>query len=184
MTSTTNSTPSRRTAAAIEGRRADTARRRERVLSALSQARDSGLEVSVAAIADAAGVDRTFLYRHRDLLAQLHAAQSQPSNDPARGPGASRASLQADLLAAHERAARLASNVQRLERRLSQSLGEHAWRESGLGAPHDVDELQQRITLLEQHNVDLRLQMEERQQDLDAARAANRELMTRLNTGD
>ncbi len=182
MTPTTETTPSRRTAAAVEGRRADTARRRERVLTALSQARDSGLEVNVAAVAHTAGVDRTFLYRHRDLLAQLHAAQSQPPNDASRGPGASRASLQADLLAAHERAARLASHIQRLERRLSQALGEHAWRESGLGAPHDIEELQQRITLLEQHNVDLRLQLEERQQDLDAARAANREMMAHLNT--
>ena len=34
---------------------------------------------------------------------------------------------------------------------------------------------------LEQQVVDLRLQLEERDQDLTAARAANRELMTRLN---
>lgn len=178
----TDTTPSRRTAAAIQGRRADTARRRARVVSALSQARDAGVEISVAAIAHSAGVDRTFLYRHRDLLAQLHAAQDQPAHDGASGPAASRASLHTDLLAAHERAARLASQIQRLERRLSQALGEHAWQESGLGAPHDIEELQQRITMLEQRNVDLRLQLDERQQDLDAARAANRELMTRLNT--
>jgi len=34
---------------------------------------------------------------------------------------------------------------------------------------------------LEQQVVDLRLQLEERDQDLTAARAANRELMTRIN---
>lgn len=179
---TADSTPSMRTNAAIQGRRADTARRRNRVLAALSQARSSGLEVSVAAIAQSAGVDRTFLYRHRDLLEQLHAVQAQPSHDPTRGPTATRASLQADLLAAHERATRLATHIQRLERRLSEALGEHAWRESGLGAPSDLDELHQRITQLEQQAVDLRLQLEERDQDLDAARAANRDLMTRLNT--
>ena len=39
----------------------------------------------------------------------------------------------------------------------------------------------QRIINLEQQVVDLRLQLEERDQDLAAARAANRELMTRLN---
>lgn len=170
-----------RTAAAVEGRRADTTRRRERVLTALSQARTSGAEVSVAGIAHAAGVDRTFVYRHRDLLAQLHATQAQP---PAvgGGPTVSRASLQADLLAAHERAARLASHIQRLERRLSEALGEQVWRSSGLGAPQDLDELQQRITQLEQQALDLRLQLEEKDQDLTAARAANRELMTSLNT--
>ncbi len=66
-----------RTAAAIQGRRADTTRRRERVLAALFQAQSSGLEISVGAIARAASVDRTFLYRHRDLLAQVHATQEQ-----------------------------------------------------------------------------------------------------------
>ncbi len=177
-----DTTASPRTTAAIAGRRADTARRRERVLAALSRAHHAGGEVTVAAIAHTAGVDRTFLYRHRDLLAQLHAAQSQPPHDPTRGPAASRTSLQADLAAAHERAARLASRVQRLERRLSQDLGEQAWRESGLGAPQDLDELHQRITMLEQQNADLRLQLEQAHQDLDASRAANRELMTRLNT--
>lgn len=178
---TTQTTVNMRTAAAIEGRRADTTRRRERVLAALSQARTAHLEISVAGIAHAAGVDRTFLYRHRDLLAQLHAVQAQPRDDPPN-PKASRASLQADLLAAHERTARLASHIQRLERRLSDALGEHLWRESGLGAPQDIDELQQRITGLEQQAIDLRLQLEERDQDLTAARGANRELMTRLNT--
>jgi hypothetical protein len=37
---------------------------------------------------------------------------------------------------------------------------------------------------LEQHVIDLRLQLEERDQDLAAARAAIRELMTRINTGN
>lgn len=178
---TTDTGASPRTAAVIEGRRADTNRRRQRVLTALSHAHASGLEISVSGLAHAAGVDRTFLYRHRDLLAQVHAAQAQPPHDGA-GPKVSRASLHADLLAAHERGTRLASHIQRLERRLSEALGEHLWRESGLGAPRDVDELQQRIIQLEQQSIDLRLQLEERDQDLAAARAANRELMTRLNT--
>lgn len=56
-----------------------------------------------------------------------------------------------------------------------------AWHESGLGAPDDIDQLKKQITMLEQQAIDLRLQLEERDQDLDAARAANRELITRLN---
>ncbi len=61
-------------------------------------------------------------------------------------------------------------------------LGEQAWRESGLGAPADIDALNQKINHLEQHGVELRLQLAERDQDLAAARAANRELMAQLNT--
>ena len=98
------------------------------------------------------------------------------------GPAVTRASLQADLLAAHERAARLDARIHQLEKRLSEALGEHAWRESGLGAPADIDALHQQITHLEQQAIDLRMQLAERDEDLAAARAANRELMARLNT--
>jgi hypothetical protein len=69
-----------------------------------------------------------------------------------------------------------------LEKRLSEALGEQTWRESGLGAPTDIDALNQTITHLEQQAIDLRLQVEERDEDLAAARATNRELMARLNT--
>ena len=57
-------------------------------------------------------------------------------------------------------------------------------RESGLGAPDDIDQLKQQVLSLEQHVVDLRVQLEERDQDLAAARAANRELMARINTAN
>jgi len=168
-------------AAMTQGRRADSARRRQRVLKALNDATNTGGEISVSGIARNAGVDRSFLYRHSDLLEQIHAMEAQPPNTPGVGPSASRASLQADLLNAQQRAARLAARVHQLEQRLSEALGEQAWHESGLGTPDDIDQLKQRIVTLEQHTVDLRLQLEERDQDLDAARAANRELMAQLN---
>ena len=68
----------------------------------------------------------------------------------------SHASLQADLLNAQQRAS--AARVQQLEHRLSELLGEHACRESVLGAPADIDALKQQNLTLEQHIVDLRLQ--------------------------
>jgi hypothetical protein len=166
-------------AAMADGRRADSARRRQRVIKALDDAASAGEEISVSAIARIAGVDRTFLYRHRDLLGQIHARQAQP---PAGAViGVSRVSLQADLLNAQQRCTRLASRLQQLEKRLSELLGEQSWRESGLGAPADTGQLNARITTFEQQNTDLRLQLEERDGELAAARAANRELMTQLN---
>jgi hypothetical protein len=128
-----------------------------------------------------AAVDRSLRYRHRDLLEQLHAAEAQPRTAAGTGPQASHASLHADLLAAHERAARQAARVHQLEKRRSELLGEQIWRTSGLGAPDDVDAIKQRITHLEQQVADLRLQLEERSDELAAARAANRELMLRAN---
>jgi predicted nucleic acid-binding Zn-ribbon protein len=76
----------------------------------------------------------------------------------------------------------MATRVQQLEKRLSEALGEQAWRQSGLGAPDDIDALQQRTVTLEQQFVDVRLQLEERGDELAAARAADREMMTRINT--
>ena len=171
-----------RTGAMTKGRQADSARRRQRVIAALGRAVSDGTEISVTGIARAAGVDRAFFYRHRDLLAQLHALEATPPVAGAgNGPGVSRASLQTDLLAAGERAARLHSRVRQLEKRLSETLGEQAWRESGLGTPADIDALNQKIIHLEQQAIDLRLQLEEQGEELAAARAANRELMTQLN---
>jgi hypothetical protein len=166
----------------LDGRTADSLRRRQRVITALERAAAEGSEISTSGIARAAGVDRTFLYRHRDLLEKVHALQAEPVTADGNGVTVTRASLQADLLAAHERAVRLNTRIHHLEKRLSEALGEEVWRDSGLGAPADIDALNQRITHLEQQVIDLRQQVEERDEDLVAARAANRELMARLNT--
>jgi hypothetical protein len=165
---------------ALRGRQADSARRRARVTQAISAA--AGQEISPSSIARAAGVDRTFLYRHRDLLEQVHVIQANATALTGTGPPPSSASLQADLLNAQQRAARLSARVHQLEGRLSSLLGEHAWQESGLGAPAGIDALKQHNHTLEQQITDLRLQLDERDQDLTAARDANRELMTQLNT--
>jgi hypothetical protein len=167
--------------AMTKGRQADSARRRQRVIAVLNKAAAEGTEISVSSVARAAAVDRTFLYRHRDLLAKTHALEAAPPAGSSTGPAVTRASLQADLLAAQERAIRLSARIHQLERRLSEALGEQAWRESGLGTPADIDALNQKITHLEQQATDLKLQLTERGEDLNAARAANRELMTQLN---
>lgn len=169
-----------RVRALADGRRADSARRRQRVIAAIDRAVADGAEISVSAIARAAAVDRTFLYRHRDLLGQIHATQAGPPG-ARTGPAVTRASLQADLLAAHQRALRLTARIQQLETRLSEALGDQAWRESGLGAPADIDVLNHKIANLDQQVTGLRLELDERDSELAAARAANRELMARLN---
>jgi uncharacterized coiled-coil protein SlyX len=183
VTAAATSTAAAKTTAMRKGRQADSARRRQRVLDTIARAAAAGEEISVAGIARAAAVDRTFLYRHRDLLEKIHVLETAPpAGDGAPGPGVTRASLQADLLAAGERAVRLTARIRQLEKRLSEALGEQAWHQAGLGAPPDIDALNQKITYLEQETTGLQLQLAERDQDLDAARAASRELMTRLNT--
>ncbi|MCX4411359.1 hypothetical protein ACFV8Z_40950 [Streptomyces sp. NPDC059837] len=87
----------------------------------------------------------------------------------------------ADLAAANERNARLAGRITLLEGRLSQLMGEQVFAEAGLGAPERTEKLQQRIVQLEQDNADVKLKLDEGLEDLEAARAANRELTRALN---
>ncbi|ALV38582.1 hypothetical protein AS200_15280 [Streptomyces sp. CdTB01] len=136
--------------------------------------------MTVSGLARAARVDRTFLYRHRDLLERVHAAAASPVVE-GRQAAVTRASLQADLANALERNTRLTQRVRQLEKRLSESLGDSAWADSGLGAPTDVDQLQRRITMLEQELAAVRDQLDERAEELAAARGANRELTRALN---
>ena len=128
-------TTTAQTAAMTAGRRADTTRRRERVLKALRDTTGNGGEVTVSGIARHAGIDRTFLYRHRDLLEQVHAAESEPPSTSGAGPTVSRASLQADLLAAQERTNRLTARIRQLEKRLSHEIGENACKNQDSAPP-------------------------------------------------
>lgn len=105
---------------ALRGRQADSARRRARVIQAISAATATGQQISPSSIARAAKVDRTFLYRHRDLLEQVHAGQAGAPAPAGTGPAASSASLRADLLNAQQRATRLAARVHQLESRALQ----------------------------------------------------------------
>jgi hypothetical protein len=164
-----------------QARADDSARRRRRVLKALDDLVGDGQPISVSAVARLAGVHRSLIYRHSDLHAAVLARSAQPPDGPT-GPQVSRQSLLADLANLTERNTRLARHITQLERRLSETLGQDAWRASGLGAPGDIDALQQQVAHLEQQVVDLNTQLGERDEDLEAARATNRELMTQLNS--
>jgi hypothetical protein len=52
----------------------------------LHTAINDGDQISVSGIARAAGVDRSFLYHHRELLEQVHAAAAQPQPPLLPGP--------------------------------------------------------------------------------------------------
>ena len=141
--------------------------------------RRTGGDLNVSSIARQAGVDRSFLYRHRELIERLHRAQS---GGTAANTTVSRASLHADLANAHEHNTRLQTRLRLLEKRLSELMGDQGWRDSSLGAPLDIETLQRTVADLEQHNAELIHQLDERDHDLAAARAASREFMIQLNS--
>jgi regulator of replication initiation timing len=165
----------------IAARRRDTTRRRQRVLDALGHLTAAGQEISVSAVARKAGVDRSFLYRHHDLRAQIHARSAAPAASPAASATASRQSLLADAANLREQNQRLRKQNTDLTARLSEVLGEEVFRASGIGRTDDTEALRTRVGQLEQQILDLRQELEERTDDLDAARAANRDLMTLAN---
>jgi hypothetical protein len=150
------------------------------VLSTLDQMAATGQEISVSAVARGAGVDRSFLYRHHDLRAQIHARATAPENSPP-STAASKQSLLADLANSREQNQRLRRQNTDLTARLSQVLGEEAFQASGIGRTGESGVLRARVGQLEQQILDLRQELQERTDDLDASRAANRDLMTLAN---
>jgi chromosome segregation ATPase len=164
-------------------RRRDSTRRRQRVLAALDRLTGTGEEISVAAVARAAKVDRSFLYRHHDLRVEIftRAARAQPDVSMPRTIQVSRQSLLADLANLRGHNERLRRQVNKLARRLSEALGEEVFRASGLGGSDDTEALRRRVAELEQTVLDLRQQLEERTEELDGARMTNRDLMAEVN---
>ena len=148
----------------------------------IAQPRADGAAVSVSSVARAARVHRNFIHRHPDLHAAVVAAARHPAEPVPTNSAASVASLRADLLSMRGHNTPLQERIQSLELRPSEAIGEAVFRASGLGAPDDVRTLQQSLADSHQQIVELRRQLEERTDELAAARAANRELMTQLNT--
>jgi hypothetical protein len=164
-----------------EARRSDSTRRRQQVLDTVARLANAGAEVSVSSVARAAGVHRSLIYRHPDLHAAIAAAADQPAPADPTAPAVSRKSLHADLANLTSQLRRQDAHIRALEQRLAEQLGQTVWARSGLGAPPDTEALQAQITRLEQETTELRRQLADRDDELDAARAANRQLITQLN---
>ncbi|MGP3684572.1 DUF6262 family protein [Streptomyces sp. IBSNAI002] len=164
-----------------DARHQDSQRRRTKVLAALDQLAASGADISVSAVSRAAGVHRSLIYRHPDLHAAVTTRAAEPQINTTTGPTASKQSLLADIANLTDRVRRQDTHIRHLEQRLAETLGEQVWQRAGLGGPPDHDALQKRISHLEQHTTELQQQLADRDDDLDAARAANRQLIASLN---
>lgn len=72
--------------------------------------------------------------------------------------------------------------IERHRRRSSPNCSEdQVWRESGLGALDDIDQLTRRIAQLEQQITALGADLADRDEQLEAAREANRDLIRQFN---
>jgi hypothetical protein len=103
--------------------------RRDAVLRAIRQLDRAGKQITVAAVAAEARVDRSYIYDHPDLLEQVRRQRGTTPVKLASRPVAERAtiaSLQARLRSADEEIARLKAENRRLHGRLAVALGD-AW---------------------------------------------------------
>jgi hypothetical protein len=165
-----------------EARRRDVDRRRQRVRQALADMRAQAAEITISSVAARARVHRSFIHRHPDLRAAVIAAAENPATEGPAGTGAvSRRSLLADNANLRERNRRLEQHARDLEQRLSELLGTQISQRTGLGAHADTGALREQADSLQQQVLDLRRMLGERDEELAAAREANRKMMAELN---
>ena len=156
-----------------------------------------GEPVTFPAVARRAGVSVSLLYADTELASRIATAR-----DRQRQAGGERAwrlptrslvteqSLRVELANAKERARRLAEELTVLRERLGHQLGAGADVARGEAYEPLLEQLEQRATELEgdnhrqcQHISQLESELRELAENLDAARAMNRELMNELNRG-
>ncbi|MFI6031105.1 hypothetical protein [Amycolatopsis magusensis] len=110
------------------------------------------------------------------------AAASQALTTPSPASTAiSHRSVLAENANPHARTRRQAHHIRDLEGRLSELLGQQAFERSGLGAATDTAALQAEIDRQRQAVLDLTRALEERDEELAAARETSRRLTTELN---
>jgi len=163
-------------------RRRDVDRRRQRVHQALADMHTNGSEITISAVADKASVHRSFIHRHADLHAAVLKADADATTDPSPASTAiSHRSVLAENANLHQQNRRLAQQVSDLEDRLSELLGQQAFDRSGLGAPASTAAIHAEFEAERQTVLDLRRALEERDEELAAARETSRRLMNELN---
>jgi hypothetical protein len=167
--------------ALADSRRRDVDQRRQRVVQALEALVHDSSEITISSVARAARVHRSFIHRHPDLRAEVFKAADAPPLSTERSGVVSRRSLEADNLNLRETNRRLANDIADLERHLSEYLGEQAFHRTGLGAGQDHAGLETKIVQLEQQVLDMKHLLEERDEELAAAREAHRQFMADIN---
>lgn len=168
--------------ALAKARQRDVEHRQQRVRQALADMTTDSSEITISSVAARARVHRSFIHRHPELHAAVLAAASQALTAPSpASTSISQRSVMAENANLHAQNRRQAQHIRDLEDRLSELLGHQAFERSGLGAVTNTAALQTEIDRQRQSVLDLTRALEERDEELAAARETNRRLMTELN---
>jgi chromosome segregation ATPase len=171
-------------------RRVDSDRKRRLVLAATDAQLEAGRHPTIAGIARQAGVGRKFIYDHPDLKADIEfkAAQStgRQASDIVAAARVTGASLRAELENAKAQNHRLYKQIKALETRLSKAEGARLIADEllpeGVIAELADQQLTARVAELDQQLFEARERLRHTAEELEAARAINRELMQQVNS--
>lgn len=182
-------------AALARARRQDSLTKRARARQALQEMLDTGQRITVAAVARHAGVSVSLLYADADLAAAVADARDRQQQTGLQRTWAiptrslvTEQSLRTELANAKEQVRQLHDDNSVLRQRLARSLGADADAARGRAVAPFLDRLEDRAAELEADNHqlrrrvgDLETELHDATDSLQAARAANRDLMNMLN---
>ncbi len=159
------------------------------VIAAAEAALTRAGHLSIAGVAREAGVGRKFIYDHPELKAEIELrairATQRHANDMTSAARVSAASLRAELANTRAHSQRLNNQLRALETRLSHIEGARLVADGLLPDTMIAEladrQLAQRNTELEQRLFEALEQLRHSTEELDAARAINRELMQHAN---
>ncbi|MGH9150454.1 MAG: DUF6262 family protein [Acidimicrobiales bacterium] len=169
-----------------ELRRADSRAKAAAVRAALEAVVTAGQPLNVAAVARHARVSRRFIYDHPELRAAIELKATEAvarfSGQLSVAAQVTGASLRADLENAKAENQRLRERVRLLEARLSEALGQEVAAElAGKGIVVAATRPGDQMAVLQARIDELDAELRRRDDDLEGARQANRELMAELN---
>lgn len=159
----------------------------ERVIAVTRSLLERGDEPAMAEIARRAEVSRNFLYKpevRHAIATEVQAAGEQLSARLTASSRVTAASLRAELENYKAQNGRLREQVRQLEAKLSKVLGEAILDELPLDdhpGPGTEARLQERVEQLQNDALELRDALADREDQLEAVRTINRELVTQQN---
>ncbi len=176
-----------RTAAMKDAKHTINGEKYERVRAVIAQIRDQGRddELRATVIARRAGVHRSFVSSH--FAADIAHAKAEIQSRFIAGLGGqtalSAASLRVEMETAKQQAREAQQEIRALKARLARTLGEEI---AATHPEHDatsatVKELQAEVEQLLAEQADLRRQLRESEEELEAARRLNRTVMRERN---
>jgi hypothetical protein len=167
-------------------RRADSQAKAAAVRASLEALATAGTPLTIAAVARHAGVSRRFIYDHPELRATIDLKVTEAiarfSGQLTSTAQVTAASLRADVENTKAENQRLRERIRLLEVRLSEALGHEVAAElAAQGIPINAGLRREEMATLHAKMDELTDELRRRDDDLEGARQANRDLMAELN---